>query len=145
MEELLRNYADSKSFLGVCLGHQVIAETYGLELEKLGTVRHGVSTRVRAVEPFDYIFNGMSAEFDAGLYHSWGIYHDSKTDYTGLNMRVTALSGDGIIMALAHTGYNIRGVQFHPESFISEQGPLIVQNWIDSLTMDSGYYRETNL
>jgi len=145
MEELLRNYGDSKSFLGVCLGHQVIAETFGLKLEKLGTVRHGVSTRVRAVEPFDYIFNGMPAEFGAGLYHSWGVYHDSNTRYSDLSLRVTALSNDGIIMALAHTGYNIRGVQFHPESFMSEQGALIVQNWIDSLTADSGCYRETSL
>jgi anthranilate synthase component 2 len=138
MAELLREYAGRKGFLGVCLGHQVIAVTYGLKLERLGTVRHGISTRVRPVEPPDYIFKGMPAEFVAGLYHSWGVYHDSHTRYSDLNLRVTALSDDGIIMALAHTRYNIRGVQFHPESFISEQGPLIVQNWIDSLTTDSG-------
>jgi anthranilate synthase component 2 len=133
MAELLAEYAGTKSFLGVCLGHQVIAETFGLKLEKLDAVRHGVSTMVRLVEPYDYIFNGMPPVFGAGLYHSWGVYHDSRIDYSGMNLRVTALGNDGIIMALAHTGYNIRGVQFHPESFISEQGPLPVQNWIDSL------------
>lgn len=133
MAGLLGEYSCSKSFLGVCLGHQVIAEFFGLKLEKLNTVRHGVSAIVRLVESYDYIFNGMPAEFSAGLYHSWGVYHDSGINYSDLNLRVTALSNDGIIMALAHTEYNIRGVQFHPESFISEQGPLLVQNWIDSL------------
>jgi anthranilate synthase component II len=133
MAELLRSYSGSKSFLGVCLGHQVIAETFGLKLEKLNSVRHGVSARIRLVEPYDYIFKGVPAEFSAGLYHSWGVYNDIRIDYSDLNLRVTALSDDGIIMALAHTEYNIRGVQFHPESFISEQGPLPVQNWIDSL------------
>ena len=133
MAELLRRYSGSKSILGVCLGHQVIAETFGLKLEKLDTARHGASARVRLVEPYDYIFQGMPAEFSAGLYHSWGVYHDNGTDYSGLNLRVTALGNDGIIMAIAHTGFNIRGVQFHPESYITEHGPLLVQNWIDSL------------
>ncbi|MFO7574405.1 MAG: aminodeoxychorismate/anthranilate synthase component II [Bacteroidales bacterium] len=133
MAELLGAYSGTKGFLGVCLGHQVVAETYGLKLEKLDTVRHGVSTTVRQVEPFDYIFKGMPAEFGAGLYHSWGVYHDSSIRYSDLNLRVTALGNDGIIMALAHTEHNIRGVQFHPESFISDKGPLLVQNWIDSL------------
>jgi len=135
MAELLGAYAGTKSFLGVCLGHQVIAEFFGLKLEKLDTVRHGVSTRVRLGEPPDYIFKGMPAEFGAGLYHSWGVYHDSNIRYSDLNLRVTALSNDGIIMAIAHTENNIRGVQFHPESFISEQGPLPVQNWIDRLSL----------
>lgn len=133
MAELLDAYSATKGFLGVCLGHQVMAEFFGLKLERLDTVRHGVSTRVRLLEPVDYIFRGMPGEFGAGLYHSWGVYHDGNTRYSDLNLRVTALSDDGIIMALAHTEYNIRGVQFHPESFISEQGPLPVQNWIDSL------------
>lgn len=133
MADLLGRYSLTKGFMGVCLGHQVIAEFYGLRLEKLDTVRHGVSARVSLVEPYDYLFKGMPAEFGAGLYHSWGVYHDSSTDYSALKLRVTALSIDGIIMALAHTENNIRGVQFHPESFISEQGPLPVRNWIDSL------------
>ncbi len=134
MAELLGEYAGTKGFFGVCLGHQVIAETFGLKLERLNTVRHGVSTRVRLTEPHDYIFKGMPSEFGAGLYHSWGVYHDSTIRYSDLGLRVTALSNDGIIMALAHTEYNIRGVQFHPESFISEQGSLPVKNWIDGLS-----------
>lgn len=133
MTELLERYSRRKGFLGVCLGHQAIAEKYGLKLERLDTVRHGVKTRVRLVEPYDWLFEGMPPEFDAGLYHSWGVYHDAGTDYSALGLRVTALSDDGIIMALAHTSHNFRGVQFHPESFMSEYGPLIVRNWIESL------------
>ncbi len=133
MAELLDKYSGTKSFLGVCLGHQVIAETFGLKLVKLDTVRHGVKAMIRLLEPYDYIFKGMPAVFGAGLYHSWGVYHDPETPYSDLSVRVTAVGDDGIIMALAHTEYNIRGVQFHPESFMTEQGKLLVQNWIDSL------------
>jgi len=96
-------------------------------------VRHGVKTRVRLVEPLDWLCGGMPSEFDAGLYHSWGVYHDNSIDYSSPGLRVTALSDDGIIMSLAHTSHNIRGVQFHPESFMSEYGPLIVRNWIERL------------
>jgi anthranilate synthase component 2 len=139
MAKLLSEYSGSKGFFGVCLGHQAIAEFFGLKLEKLDKVRHGVSARVRQVEPYDYIFKGMPAEFGAGLYHSWGVFHDGATDYSDLKLRVTAVSNDGIIMALAHTEYNIRGVQFHPESFLSEQGPLTVRNWIDSLVIRAAH------
>ena len=133
MSELLRTYSRRKGFLGICLGHQAIAETCGLKLERLDTVRHGVKTEIRLLEPVDYLFNGMPMEFEAGLYHSWGIYYDEDFDYSALGLRVTALSEDGIIMAIAHTRCNFRGVQFHPESYMSEYGPLLVQNWIDSL------------
>lgn len=133
MAELLREYASTKSFLGVCLGHQVIAETFGLKLVKLDTVRHGVKATIRLIEPNDYLFKGLPPEFSAGLYHSWGIYHDPEIAYSDLNLRVTALGNDGIIMALAHKFYNIRGVQFHPESFMTELGSLLIRNWIGSL------------
>jgi anthranilate synthase component II len=132
MAELLKAYYN-KSFLGICLGHQAIAETFGMKLVKLNNVRHGLKTVVRIIEPFDYIFDGMPSEFNAGLYHSWGVCFDSNIRESDSVLRVTALSYDGIIMAVAHVKYNIRGVQFHPESFLSERGSLIVQNWINSL------------
>ena len=133
MTELLRNYSRRKGFLGICLGHQAIAETCGLKLERLDSVKHGVRTEIRLVEPVDDLFKGMPMEFEVGLYHSWGVYYNDGTDYSALGLRVTALSEDGIIMALAHTRCNFRGVQFHPESYMSEYGPLLVRNWIDSL------------
>jgi anthranilate synthase component 2 len=133
MAELLGKYSGTKGFLGVCLGHQAIAEKYGLRLERLGTVRHGVKTRIRLTDPNDFLFKGMPPEFDVGLYHSWGVYHDTGIDYAAIGLKVTALSDDGIIMALANTGGNVRGVQFHPESYMSEYGSLLVRNWIESL------------
>jgi anthranilate synthase component 2 len=133
MTELLRNYSRRKGFLGICLGHQAIAETCGLKLERLDSVKHGVRTEIRLVEPVDYLFEGMPLEFEVGLYHSWGVHYDDDIDYSALGLRVTALSEDGIIMALAHTRCNFRGVQFHPESYMSEYGPLLLRNWIDSL------------
>lgn len=133
MAELLKVYGEKKSFLGVCLGHQAIAETFGMKLVKLDNVRHGVKARIRILEPADYIFKDIPSEFDAGLYHSWGVYFDRNTQYPDSNLRVTALGNDGIVMSIAHVRFNIRGVQFHPESFLSEYGPLVVQNWINSL------------
>jgi anthranilate synthase component 2 len=133
MAELLEKYSRRKGFLGVCLGHQAIAEACGLKLERLVTVRHGVRTGITVSEPYDYLFNGMPEFFNVGLYHSWGVYYDPNIDYFSLGLRVTALSDDGIIMGLAHTGHNFRGVQFHPESYMSEYGPLLIRNWIKSL------------
>ncbi|HCM60065.1 MAG TPA: aminodeoxychorismate/anthranilate synthase component II [Bacteroidales bacterium] len=133
MSELLRKYSRRKGFLGICLGHQAIAETCGLKLQRLDTVRHGVRTKITLVDPADYLFAGVPPEFDVGLYHSWGVYNDAGIDYSALGLKVTALSEDGIIITLAHTRCNFRGVQFHPESYMSEYGPLLVRNWIGSL------------
>ena len=134
MAELIGEYSRSSSFLGVCLGHQVIMEAFGLTLERLGTVRHGVRTSVRLVRPYDYLFNGMTSVFTAGLYHSWGVHYDTNVRYEDHSLRVTGLSDDGIIMAVAHTIFDIRGVQFHPESYMSEDGYRIIHNWIDHMS-----------
>jgi len=92
-----------------------------------------VRTKITLVDPADYLFAGVPPEFDVGLYHSWGVYNDAGIDYSALGLKVTALSEDGIIITLAHTRCNFRGVQFHPESYMSEYGPLLVRNWIGSL------------
>jgi len=134
MTELLREYHNKKSFLGICLGHQAIAETFGMNLAKLHTVRHGLKTTIRIIDPVDYIFEGMPTEFKAGLYHSWAVSNESKIPKSVSNLRVTALSNDGIIMAIAHVRYDIRGVQFHPESYLSEYGHIIIHNWINHLS-----------
>jgi anthranilate synthase component 2 len=134
MTELLRVYHSKKSFLGICLGHQAIAETFGMKLVKLDTVRHGLKTTIRIIDPVDYIFEGMPTEFKAGLYHSWAVSDESKIQKSVSNLRVTALSNDGIIMAIAHVRYDIRGVQFHPESYLSEYRHMIIHNWINHLS-----------
>jgi anthranilate synthase component II len=134
MKELLRVYHRNKSFLGICLGHQAIAETFGMKLEKLDTVRHGQKTIIRIIDSFDYLFEGVPSEFLAGLYHSWAVSDEYRIVKSGSNLRVTALSNDGIIMAIAHVRYDIRGVQFHPESYLSEFGHKIIHNWINHLS-----------
>jgi anthranilate synthase component 2 len=134
MAELLRLYHSKKSILGICLGHQAIAETFGMKLIKLNTVRHGLKTIIRIIDSSDYIFEGVPSEFTAGLYHSWAVSAESKLHESVSDLRVTALSNDGIIMAVAHIKYNIRGVQFHPESYLTEYGHKIIHNWINHLS-----------
>ena len=134
MAGLLREFQSKRSFLGICLGHQAIAETFGMKLVKLDTVRHGLKTMIRIIDPSDYIFKGMPSEFEAGLYHSWAVCVERSIRESVSNLHVTALSNDGIIMAIAHDRYDIRGVQFHPESYLSENGHIIIHNWINHLT-----------
>jgi anthranilate synthase component 2 len=133
MTELLRVYHSKKSFLGICLGHQAIGETFGMELIKLDNVQHGLKTIVKIIDSSDYIFEGVPVEFTAGLYHSWAVSAESKLSGSVSDLRVTALNSDGIIMSVAHINYNIRGVQFHPESYLTEYGPKIIHNWINHL------------
>jgi len=114
MTSLLRLYHKTKSFLGICLGHQAIAEAFGMELIQMEVVRHGIDTLVRITDPSDYLFTGMPREFKAGLYHSWAVGNKSLKNQPGSDMRITAMSDDGIIMAISHTRWDIKGVQFHP-------------------------------
>lgn len=134
MTELLRVYYSKKSFLGICLGHQAIAETFGMKLLKLDTVRHGLKAIIKIIDSSDYIFEGVPSEFIAGLYHSWAVSAESKLLESIPDLRVTALSNDGIIMAVSHIRYDIRGIQFHPESYLSEFGNKIINNWINHLS-----------
>lgn len=134
MAELLRVYHKKKSFLGICLGHQAIAETFGMKLIKLNTVRHGLRTIIKIIDSSDFLFEGVPSAFKAGLYHSWAVSAESKSPESDTDLRVTAISSDGIIMAVAHIRYDIRGVQFHPESYLSENGPKIIKNWISHLS-----------
>lgn len=133
MKEIIRMYGSRKSILGVCLGHQAIAEFFGARLENLSTVNHGMRARVRVTCPDDYLFSGIGCEFDAGLYHSWAVTGNPEELLSANHLRVTATDSDGTIMAIAHETFDIRGVQFHPESFITECGYKIINNWIDHI------------
>jgi anthranilate synthase component II len=122
---LIQKYAPTKSILGVCLGHQAIAESFGGTLENTSEVFHGVSTPVHVVDP-DLLFDGMPTTFDAGRYHSWIVNQDKLPEC----LRVTAVSDEGIIMALRHKEYDVRGVQFHPESVLTPLGETLIANWL---------------
>jgi anthranilate synthase component 2 len=134
MHELLQLHGADKSFLGICLGHQAIAEFFGLRLFRLDDVRHGVGTVVRITDPSDYIFHGMHAEFRAGLYHSWAVARSPELSGGRSDLRISAVDDEGVIMALSHREYDIKGVQFHPESWISPESGVIVRNWLANLT-----------
>lgn len=127
MPELIKQYAPNKHILGVCLGHQGIAECFGAELYNLRDVLHGVATGVTLTKQKDPIFEGVPDQFEIGRYHSWAVKPIS------MNGELTVLAEDeaGEVMALRHKTYNVYGVQFHPESVITDHGIRILKNWLE--------------
>lgn len=118
-------YKDKKSILGVCLGHQAIAEYFGCSLKNLEKPLHGISSKLSILQP-DYLWNHLSEEVLVGHYHSWVVANENVSN----NIIPTAIDEQGNIMALKHKTYNIRGVQFHPESVLTPQGKQIIENWV---------------
>ncbi len=126
-KELIGYYASARSILGVCLGCQAIAEVFGGSLLNLDKVYHGVKTAINVTDEDERIFRGVPLNFEAGRYHSWVV--NEKDLPAGL--RVTARDDEGMIMALSHSGYDVKGVQFHPESVMTEHGKTILRNWME--------------
>jgi anthranilate synthase component 2 len=127
MPELLKRYSSTKSILGVCLGLQAIGESFGANLMNLDTVFHGLATPI-TVNVEDIIFNNCPKTFTVGRYHSWVL----DTHFFPENLQITATDENGNIMALKHKIYDVRGVQFHPESILSEYGEILIKNWLNS-------------
>lgn len=128
---LIRQYATSKSILGVCLGHQAIAEAFGGRLVNLSTVYHGVSGPVnlyKDMEPEPALFTGLPAAIEVGRYHSWIVSDDDFPE----QLEVTARDENNYIMALQHRQYDVQGVQFHPESVLTPDGEKIMRNWLSA-------------
>ena len=123
--QLIKKYADKKSILGVCLGHQAIAEHFGATLENIPTVFHGVQTAIKIIDD-NNIFAGLPNEILAGRYHSWIV---SKTNFPE-ELEIIAEDNAGAIMALKHKKYDLHGVQFHPESILTPDGANIIQNFL---------------
>lgn len=123
--DVIRTYAGKKPMLGVCLGHQAIGEVFGAELTNLSEVYHGVQTEGTQLGN-DPIFATLPERIAMGRYHSWVV---SRNHFPQC-LEITALSDDGMIMALRHKQYNIHGIQFHPESVLTPQGRTIIDNWL---------------
>ncbi len=121
----IQQYGASKSIFGVCLGLQAIGEAYGGSLLNLESVYHGIATPIKLSEK-DPIFDRCPATFNVGRYHSWVVDSASLPD----ELLITAQDDQGQIMALKHSTHDVRGVQFHPESFLSEYGETIISNWL---------------
>jgi anthranilate synthase component 2 len=122
---LIKAYASTKPILGVCLGHQAIGEAFGGELINLEQVYHGVATNCNIIKE-DYLFKNIDKQIMVGRYHSWVVNQHNLPKH----IIVTATDDDGYIMALQHETYDVRGVQFHPESVLTPKGEKIILNWL---------------
>lgn len=134
MMDLIKQYAATKSIFGVCLGHQAIGETFGGTLSNMDVVLHGFGLTTNLTKE-DYFFKDVPEAFTSARYHSWVVDKESITDE--IPLEITAMSEDDRVMAIRHKKYDIRGVQFHPESvltvFEDEMiGKQMVKNWLEN-------------
>lgn len=126
MKELIHTYAPVKSILGICLGHQGIAEVFGARLFNLSEVRHGVTSIAQVQDPEELLFRNLPPAFQVCHYHSWAVLPESMPD----DLRITARGEDGLILGIRHVQYDVRGLQFHPESVMTPEGYKIMKNWL---------------
>ncbi|TDB57335.1 anthranilate synthase component II [Arundinibacter roseus] len=127
MLDLVKEYAPTKSILGICLGHQGIGEVFGGSLENMPDVLHGISDKALVTDPSERLFKGLPSEILVGRYHSWTVVPQSVPD----TMTVTAVDAQGRVMGLSHKQFDVRGLQFHPESVLTEYGKEMLQNWLN--------------
>ncbi|OUJ72746.1 anthranilate synthase component II [Hymenobacter crusticola] len=127
MPEVIRRYAPTKRMLGVCLGHQGIAESFGGQLYNLPAVLHGIATDADIITSNDRLFQGLPTQFKVGRYHSWVVTPDTMPE----ELEITARDANGQVLALRHRKYDVRGVQFHPESILTEHGHQMLKNWLE--------------
>lgn len=125
MKKILASYAKNKSILGICMGMQAIAEFFGGTLYNLNEVIHGQKKQLKIVKE-DSLFNNIPQNTEIGLYHSWAVLPKSIPN----ELEITALNKEGVIMALRHQAFDVKGLQFHPESIITQHGRLIIENWL---------------
>ncbi|KOH46407.1 anthranilate synthase component II [Sunxiuqinia dokdonensis] len=127
--DIIREFAPRKSMLGVCLGHQAIGEAFGAKLTNMNRVLHGIATEVKQLAPDPVLFENVSEQFEAGRYHSWIVEQDGLPAC----FEVTSRDGKGMIMSMKHKEYDLRGVQFHPESVLTPEGEKMIANWLREL------------
>ena len=125
MPQVIQRYAPTKNILGVCLGHQAIGEAFGSQLLNLSKVYHGIKTNIQVVKQ-DRLFQYLPLRFEVCRYHSWVI----DKDHLGEELRVTSVAENGNIMSVKHKTYEVRGVQFHPESIMTQYGKELIKNWL---------------
>jgi len=127
LKSIIKKYAPTKSILGVCLGQQAIAEVFGGSLINLEKVYHGVATLITLSVDDEPLFKNLNSTFEVGRYHSWVVSPDLPKE-----LEATSFDENGQIMSLRHKVYNVKGVQFHPESVLTPNGKSILKNWLDS-------------
>ncbi len=124
--DLIKKYGASKSIFGVCLGHQAIAEAYGGSITNLANVYHGIATPVSINDDKEYLFKDIPKNIQVGRYHSWVVQEQDLPDC----FEVTSRDEEGKIMGIRHKQHDVRGVQFHPESILTEHGKEMMKNWL---------------
>ncbi len=124
--ELIAQYAPQKSILGICLGHQAMAEVFGGQLINLSRVAHGISTTIHVQSPRSSLFEGLPDTIEGGLYHSWAVARETLPEC----FAITALSDQEVVMGIAHQTYDLEGLQFHPESVLTPTGKDLLNNWL---------------
>jgi anthranilate synthase component 2 len=125
LKAVIAKYAPTKSILGVCLGQQAIGEVFGGTLSNLDKVYHGVATMVKTSVDNELLFEGLGNEFEVGRYHSWVVDADLPEV-----LEATSFDENGQVMSLRHKTFDVRGVQFHPESVLTPNGKKILENWL---------------
>jgi anthranilate synthase component 2 len=129
LKEVIQTYAATKSILGVCLGQQAIAEVFGGSLVNLEKVYHGVATTISILVDDEALFYGLEKKIEVGRYHSWVVANHNFPEV----LEITSVDENGEIMSLRHKNFDLRGVQFHPESILTTHGKKIIENWVSDI------------
>ena len=126
MMDLLAEYKTSKSILGVCLGHQAIAEAFGSKLHNMDEVLHGVTTNCFVKDSEEILFQNIPSNFEVCRYHSWTVVAETMPK----DLKITAVDEKKSVLGISHQNYDVRGVQFHPEAYLTQHGVKMVENWL---------------
>ncbi|MGS2740473.1 anthranilate synthase component II [Sinomicrobium sp. M5D2P17] len=125
LKAIIKKYAPTKSILGVCLGQQAIGEVFGGKIINLNKVYHGVATKVKITVKDEPLFEGLEQEIEVGRYHSWVVDPELPE-----SLEATSFDENGQVMSLRHREYDVKGVQYHPESVLTPDGKRILKNWL---------------
>jgi len=127
LKEIIKKYSPTKSILGVCLGQQAIGEVFGGKITNLDNVYHGVATNIDITVDDESMFKGLDKTIEVGRYHSWVVNADLPDA-----LEATSYDMNGQVMSLRHKIFDVKGVQFHPESVLTPDGKQILQNWVNN-------------
>ncbi|MBS3739383.1 anthranilate synthase component II [Mesohalobacter halotolerans] len=127
LKSIIKTYYKTKPILGVCLGQQAITEVFGGQLENLKTVYHGIATAIKITVKDEVLYQNLPEEIEVGRYHSW-VVQNALPEV----LEATSVDDKGNIMSLRHKHYNVKAVQYHPESVLTPHGKTIIQNWLNS-------------
>jgi anthranilate synthase component 2 len=126
LKAIIERFAPDKRIFGVCLGQQAIAEVFGGKLINLEQVYHGVATTINVLGD-EVLYRGLPETLEVGRYHSWVVHPDLPA-----SLEATAVDAEGEVMSLRHREYDLRAVQFHPESVLTPEGKKILSNWLNA-------------